>query len=49
MAGQDATPEVIEAIREANGLKEPFPIQYAIWVGNVLRVTWGGPSSPRRR
>jgi peptide/nickel transport system permease protein len=41
LAGQDASPEVIAAIRKANGLDQPLPVQYAIWLGNVVHGDLG--------
>jgi peptide/nickel transport system permease protein len=41
LAGQDATPETLAAIRSANGLDQPLPVQYAIWLGNVVRGDLG--------
>ena len=32
LAGQDASPQTLAAIREANGLNEPLPVQYVIWL-----------------
>jgi peptide/nickel transport system permease protein len=41
LAGQDASPETLAAIRQANGLNEPLPVQYVIWLGNVVRGNLG--------
>jgi peptide/nickel transport system permease protein len=41
LAGQNATPEALAAIRAANGLDQPLPIQYAIWLGNALHADFG--------
>jgi peptide/nickel transport system permease protein len=41
LAGPDATPDALVAIRLANGLDEPLPAQYAIWIGNVVRGDLG--------
>jgi len=35
LAGQDASPATLQAIREANGLDQPLPLQYVIWLKNV--------------
>jgi peptide/nickel transport system permease protein len=35
LAGPDATPEVIEAVRHELGLDRPIPIQYAAWLHQV--------------
>ena len=40
-AGEDATPEQVEAIREAMGLNEPIPRQYAKWVSGIMRGDMG--------
>lgn len=40
-AGEDATPEQVEAIREAMGLNEPIPKQYAKWVSGIMRGDMG--------
>ena len=36
IAGSNATPEQIEALRREYGLDQPLWIQYLIWLGNVL-------------
>jgi peptide/nickel transport system permease protein len=36
IAGQDAEPEVIEALREKMGLNEPLYVQYLIWIRQIL-------------
>jgi peptide/nickel transport system permease protein len=41
LAGQDASPETLAAIRTANGLDEPLPVQYLIWLRNVARGDLG--------
>jgi len=41
LAGQDATPEAIEAMREKMGLNEPLYVQYGLWMGQVLRGDLG--------
>jgi peptide/nickel transport system permease protein len=41
LAGQDATPETLQAIRQQNGLDQPLPVQYAIWLKNVVRGDLG--------
>ncbi|HEX8969879.1 MAG TPA: ABC transporter permease [Chloroflexota bacterium] len=41
LAGQDATPETLAAIRQANGLDQPLPVQYVIWMRNVIRGDLG--------
>jgi peptide/nickel transport system permease protein len=34
--GPYATPERIEEIRASMGLDRPLPVQYLIWIGDVL-------------
>jgi ABC-type dipeptide/oligopeptide/nickel transport system permease component len=41
MAGSNATPEAIEAVRVANGLDQPLPAQYALWLAKVVRGDLG--------
>jgi len=41
LAGNDTSPETIEAIRQDLGLNEPLPVQYAVWLGHVLRGDLG--------
>ena len=41
MAGEEATPERVEAIREQLGLNEPLFTQYVTFVGNMLRGDLG--------
>jgi peptide/nickel transport system permease protein len=41
LAGQDATPETLTAIRQQNGLDQPLPVQYVIWLKNVVRGDLG--------
>src|SRR3954469_15746882 len=41
MAGSDATPETLAAIREDLGLNEPLPVQYFVWLQHVLRGDLG--------
>jgi peptide/nickel transport system permease protein len=41
LAGQDASPETLAAIRSANGLDQPLPVQYAVWLGNALHAEFG--------
>jgi peptide/nickel transport system permease protein len=36
IAGPDATPEQLAAVRERLGLERPLPVQYLSWVGGVL-------------
>lgn len=41
LAGLDATPEVIEAIRDEYGFNEPLPAQYLTWLGNIVQGDLG--------
>jgi peptide/nickel transport system permease protein len=41
ISGGDASPAVVEAVREDLGLNKPLPIQYVIWVEHVLRGDLG--------
>jgi len=41
MLGEDASPENVEAVRKALGLDRPLPLQFGIWIGNVLRGNFG--------
>jgi ABC-type dipeptide/oligopeptide/nickel transport system permease component len=41
LAGQTADPASVEAIRRANGLDQPLPVQYLIWANNVVHGDLG--------
>lgn len=41
LAGEERDPEVIAQIREQYHLNEPLPVQYLIWLGNVLQGDLG--------
>ncbi len=41
LAGPDATPEVIAAIRQDMGLDRPLPVQYFFWLSRVARGDLG--------
>lgn len=41
LAGDNATPATLERIRESLGLTEPIHIQFATWVGQLLRGDLG--------
>src|SRR5919199_679868 len=41
LAGPNATPEALAAIRADMGLDQPLPVQYAVWVGHVLQGDLG--------
>lgn len=43
-AGQDATPEQIDAVRRAMGLDRPLLVQFGIWLGAVLSGDLGSSS-----
>jgi ABC-type dipeptide/oligopeptide/nickel transport system permease component len=40
-SGPDAPAEAVEVVRERMGLNEPLPVQYLIWVGQVVRGDLG--------
>src|SRR5579871_4671055 len=41
LAGQDATPESLAAIRQANGLDKPVPVQYVVWLNIAVHADFG--------
>lgn len=41
LAGPDATPEIVAAVREQIGLNRPLPLQYVIWLQNVVQGDLG--------
>ncbi len=41
MAGQRANPETVAALREQLGLNKPLPLQYLIFLGNLVRFNLG--------
>ena len=41
LAGQDASPQTLAAIREANGLNDPLPFQYVVWLKNIVQGNLG--------
>jgi peptide/nickel transport system permease protein len=41
LAGEDASPELIEAIRARYGFDQPLPLQYFFYLGNLLRLDFG--------
>ena len=41
LAGQDATPADVEAVRERLGLNDPLVVQYGNWLGGVLQGNFG--------
>lgn len=42
--GLDATPDKLEALREAMGVNDPLPEQYLRWIGGALTGDWGESS-----
>jgi peptide/nickel transport system permease protein len=41
MAGQNATPEQVDAIHKELGLDKPIPVQFATWISDVARGDLG--------
>lgn len=41
MAGEDATAEQVEAMRERLGLNEPLPSQFVNWISGAVRLDFG--------
>ncbi len=41
VAGSDATAEQVQAVRRSLGLDRPLPVQYADWLGRVVRGDFG--------
>jgi peptide/nickel transport system permease protein len=41
LAGQQATPEQVAALREHLGLNQPLPLQYFIFLKNLVRLDFG--------
>lgn len=41
MAGEDATAEQVEAMRERLGLNEPLPSQFVNWIAGAVRLDFG--------
>ncbi|HEX5999593.1 MAG TPA: ABC transporter permease [Hyphomicrobiaceae bacterium] len=41
IAGEDATPDVVETIRARYGLDQPLPARYAAWLGGILHGDFG--------
>ena len=39
--GERATPEQVAALRERLGLNQPLPLQYLIFLGNLIRLDFG--------
>jgi peptide/nickel transport system permease protein len=41
LAGPNATPQALAAIRADMGLDQPLPVQYVVWVGHILQGDLG--------
>ena len=41
VAGPDATPDVIQAVRVKMGLDQPLLVQYGIWMGQIVQGDLG--------
>jgi peptide/nickel transport system permease protein len=41
LAGPNATPQALAAIRHDMGLDQPLPVQYAVWLGRLLQGDLG--------
>ncbi len=41
LAGQDASPDAVAAIRAANGLDQPLPVQYMLWLNRAVHADFG--------
>lgn len=48
IAGPEATPEVIEQIREERGFNEPLVLQYFLWLGRTLSGDLGDSFTARQ-
>ncbi|MGO2750621.1 MAG: ABC transporter permease [Pseudoclavibacter sp.] len=48
IAGAEASPEVIEQIREERGFNEPVVVQYFLWLGRVLQGDFGDSYTARQ-
>ena len=48
LAGPDATPETIQAMRQDLGLDKPLPVQYGMWLSRVVRGDFGRSYAYRR-
>jgi len=47
-AGLQATPEMIEALRHEFGMDKPLPVQYVMYMTNLLQGDWGRSVLSRR-
>ncbi|RUT34742.1 ABC transporter permease [Arsenicitalea aurantiaca] len=41
LAGQEPSPEIVEAIRVKYGLDQPVPVQYVRWLGGIVQGDFG--------
>ncbi len=41
LAGENASPEMVQGIREQYGFDQPLPLQYLYYIANVLRLDFG--------
>src|SRR3981081_2464090 len=41
LAGPNATPQALAAIRADMGLDQPLPVQYGLWLGHILQGDLG--------
>src|SRR5215831_15849079 len=41
LAGPNATPQALEAIRKDMGLDQPLLVQYAVWMGHIVQGDLG--------
>ena len=41
MLGEEATPQMVAALRHEFGLDQPIPVQYGIWMSKVLQGDLG--------
>lgn len=41
MLGADATPEDLQAIRQELNLDKPLPVQFGLWMGNLIKGDFG--------
>jgi peptide/nickel transport system permease protein len=48
MAGNDAPPEAVEALRRRWGLDQPFWVRYGLWLANMLQGNLGDSYFSRR-
>jgi len=48
MLGENASPENVVSIRKSMGLDRPLPVQFTLWVGNVLQGDFGTSIQTKR-